>query len=549
MQRIYKRPASAVLSLALVLALVVPALADHLVTVPTGTVIPLRMDTYLSSDSSRVGDRFTATVFRDVTVNGRVVVPVGAKVEGHVTGTTAARRGSQAGTIAVAFDRLVLTDGSSIPVDGTLTTLSEEGRRQIENDSIDNEDRVEGGSRTRRAIVFIGGGAGAGAIIGAVAGGAKGAAVGAGVGAILGTIGVLLSKGDPAEVRPGTEFGMMVERSFTVDTDRLGVAGDRDVRDSYDQDMHERDTGLPQRTVFTSPESIRYAQIVLRDRGYYNGPIDGRMSVSTRNALRAFQRDRNLAISGDLDLRTAQELGIATETGLETSAIEISNVRAERVDNDSIRIYVDVHTRGGGWQVFTNHFVSGNTLHVYVRGVPPRSSTGTAIDHHPFNQVINNVPNVTRVIFHGPQRDITVDLSGSIGGGVGGINIGNARQIAFLANRLLQSYQRDLNVRMNRGQVLFDSRRNLSQSEADLLLQLYSLRAAADVYSQMTTATDPDVLRGAADSLLRQVRLTNRLINRGVTLSTIVRNDWEQFRNELRNVNLTDTDLDRDIIR
>src|SRR5262245_42935733 len=159
------------------------------VTVQAGTVIPLRMDTYLTSESSRIGDRFEATVFRDVEVEGRLAVPANSKIEGRVTSVEKSDRRSRAGTLAVAFDRLILQNGQSIAIDGTLTTLDDEGRRKLE----DNEEgRVEGDSQKRRAVVFIGGGAGVGAAIGAVTGGGKGAAVGAGIGAVLGTIGTLL---------------------------------------------------------------------------------------------------------------------------------------------------------------------------------------------------------------------------------------------------------------------------------------------------------------------------------------------------------------------
>jgi len=290
-----RKSVSQTLSLALLLLLAIPAFADHLVNVPVGTVIPLKMDSHLSSESSRVGDRFTATVSRDVTIDGQVIIPANSKVEGHVTNATPSDRTSKAGTIAIAFDRLTLTNGPAIPVDGTLTTLSEEGRRELDRDTVDGEDRVGGGNRTRRAVVFIGGGAGAGAVIGAVTGGAKGAAVGAGIGAVLGTIGVLLSKGQKAEVEPGAEFGMMVESSFTVNTDTFGVSGDR-----YDNNQSSSDY-----------DPIRRAQVRLRDRGFYNGPINGEMTVATRNAIRDFQRDRNLTVTGDLDARTAQELGIS----------------------------------------------------------------------------------------------------------------------------------------------------------------------------------------------------------------------------------------------
>ena len=130
-----KRTVCGVLSLCLLVALAAPALGQRLVTVPVGTIVPLRMDTALSSNSSRVGDSFTATVFRSVLVGGRAVLPEGAKVEGRVAGVSPGERGRRPASIAVAFDRITLPSGTAIPLDATLTTLSEEGRRTIEQDA------------------------------------------------------------------------------------------------------------------------------------------------------------------------------------------------------------------------------------------------------------------------------------------------------------------------------------------------------------------------------------------------------------------------------
>src|SRR5947209_12636807 len=101
-------------------------------TIPENTVISVRMDSTLTSKSSRVGDRFTATVAVPVYVNGATVIPAGAIVEGHVTQVTPARRGARSGTIAVDFDDLVLPDGTRLALDGTLTSDDPETRRQIE---------------------------------------------------------------------------------------------------------------------------------------------------------------------------------------------------------------------------------------------------------------------------------------------------------------------------------------------------------------------------------------------------------------------------------
>ena len=590
-----------VLSLAMVMGLVVPALGQRVVTVAVGTVIALRMDTYLSSDSSRVGDRFTATVFRSAVVDGRIVVPENTKVEGHVAGATRTERGSNA-TLAVAFDRMVFSAGSPVQIDATLTTLNEEGRRKIEQDVR----YQEGGGPTRPAVVFLGAGGGAGSTIGVAGGRAETTTVGA----ILGT---LLGNSDKAEVRPGTEFGMMVERSFTVDT--IYLAGDRDLidndtrtpsqtvltsadsvrsaqialrsrnyydgaasgvmnqatRDAINNFQHDhniattgeldiataRALGIPAdvspaQTVFTSAESIRFAQVTLRDRGYYTGPINGVMNQTMRNAIRQFQRDRNLSMNGDLDLRTARELGIASDSGFESAAIEIMNPRAERIGAGSIRISADVHTQGSGWQVFVNRFVTGNTLHVYVRGVPPRYSAGSAIYHHPFTETYNDLPSVARVIIHGPQRDFTADLLSDRGGPVGATGIGNPRQIALLANRLLQDFQRELNMRNNRGQVTFDTRRDFRPSEVEVLFQITSLQASAELYNQLTASiTDPAAVKGAAGGLMRQARLLERIMRREpqLRLSSTLTADWQQLQAELARINVTDANLDADVIR
>jgi peptidoglycan hydrolase-like protein with peptidoglycan-binding domain len=519
--------------MSLVLALLITgtsARASHLITVAVGTVIPLKMETYLSSESSQIGDRFTAVVFKDVIVDGQVAVPSGSKVEGTVTQITRAERGSKPGTIAIAFDRLIFPNGFSVAVDGTLTTLDEEARKRLEE-----EDRISGGDRTRRAIVFIGGSAGAGALIGAITGGAKGIAVGTGVGAVLGAIAVLATKGDEAEVKPGTEFGMRIERAFTVDSNAAGLAITR-AEDNRGQ------------TFSVSAEMIRSAQVALRNQGYYRGPINGVMTIATRNAIRQYQRDRNLTATGDLDLQTAQALGIVSRPG-DQSLVRISSATAERVDRDHIQIRITAQTNSGGWRVYTNHLVSGNTLHVYVRGEAPSARTASGIDYPQVSETIGDTAGVNRVVFHGADRDIAIDLFG----GEAMSGTGDARQIALLANRLITDYQRDLNLRGSRNQVIFDIRRDYRPGEIQLLSQFYSLAAAADIYNQLIASrvTDQNAIRDAAEALLRQARFANRIIrqNPSLTLSALVRNDWDQLRAELGRISLVNSDLDTDMDR
>ena len=110
----------------------------------------------------------------------------------------------------VAFVSIQLPNGTTRAINGSLTDVSEE------TVTYDNEGQVTGRSAMKRNVVFIGGGAATGALIGAIAGGGKGAGIGAGVGAGLGVAGAYFSKGKEAVVKPGTQFGVILNQSVTL---------------------------------------------------------------------------------------------------------------------------------------------------------------------------------------------------------------------------------------------------------------------------------------------------------------------------------------------
>jgi peptidoglycan hydrolase-like protein with peptidoglycan-binding domain len=58
---------------------------------------------------------------------------------------------------------------------------------------------------------------------------------------------------------------------------------------------------------------VEDAQQALKDRGYYDGPADGIMGLQTRQAVRKFQNDRHLPVTGQLDEETVRQLGISLE--------------------------------------------------------------------------------------------------------------------------------------------------------------------------------------------------------------------------------------------
>lgn len=178
---------------------------------PADKYFQLRMNDEISSKTSRVGDKFTTTVVDPVYQNGREVVPAGTTVVGRVTSVKPAGRKSSAGSIGVSFVALKFPDGQRVPIDGSLTEVASKNSGKL-----DEEGRLKGGSSKKRNIFFIGGGAAGGALIGAIAGGGKGAGIGAAIGAGTGVAGALLTKGKEAEVKRGTEIGMVLNQAVRL---------------------------------------------------------------------------------------------------------------------------------------------------------------------------------------------------------------------------------------------------------------------------------------------------------------------------------------------
>ena len=53
---------------------------------------------------------------------------------------------------------------------------------------------------------------------------------------------------------------------------------------------------------------VRQIQGILKERGYAPGPLDGVLGKKTRGALRRFQRDHRLSVTGEIDAATKSAL-------------------------------------------------------------------------------------------------------------------------------------------------------------------------------------------------------------------------------------------------
>ncbi len=185
--------------------------AARLYQVDRGTTVRVRMNGTINSKTARIGDRFTATVTEPVYSNtGVVVIPVGSTVTGRVDSVKAAKKGGDPGQISDSFVSVRMPNGSTRAINGSLTDLNTKQAKS------DNEGTASGDDRKNDKLIFIGGGAGGGAILGGLIGGGKGALIGGILGGLGGLAGERLTKGEDAEVRSGTEFGISLNQAISM---------------------------------------------------------------------------------------------------------------------------------------------------------------------------------------------------------------------------------------------------------------------------------------------------------------------------------------------
>jgi type IV secretory pathway VirB10-like protein len=171
------------------------------VTVPADSVMGLRIETSLSSETAHVEERVEARVTRDVRADGRVAIPAGSRVIGSVSLVERGGRMKEQARLGVRFHTVILADGTELP---------------LQTDTIY---RV-GESPSSASAAKVGGGAIGGAILGAILGGGKGAAIGGAVGAAGGTAAVMAGGRRPAQISAGSPVTVKVLSPVTVNVEK-----------------------------------------------------------------------------------------------------------------------------------------------------------------------------------------------------------------------------------------------------------------------------------------------------------------------------------------
>lgn len=180
-----------------VLALAPAAAAHADARLATGTALPVTFETTVSSATSKVEDKVLARVRADVRSGGRVVVPAGSELRGHVLAARRSGKVKGRAYLSLRFTELSM-GGKTYPVStGRISLLAP---------------KTHG-----KDAKVIGGSAAAGALVGAIADGKHGAAVGGLVGGGAGTGVVLATRGKEVTLPAGARWRVRLLKPLTLD--------------------------------------------------------------------------------------------------------------------------------------------------------------------------------------------------------------------------------------------------------------------------------------------------------------------------------------------
>ncbi|MEB3287747.1 MAG: hypothetical protein VKJ04_09615 [Vampirovibrionales bacterium] len=182
-------------------------------TVPAGTTLSATVSAPLSSEFSRVGDRFAVALGSPISAgDGSIAIPAGSQIEGQVVRVQPAGRTGRSGELEIRFNTAVLPSGQRVPLSASIQT--EDGTGVIKGST--TAGRV-GGTALKTGL-----GAGLGAALGTAMGPLSGGGVGRGaiygtaIGGGAGLAKALWDKGKEAVLQSGEPISIKLDSPLSV---------------------------------------------------------------------------------------------------------------------------------------------------------------------------------------------------------------------------------------------------------------------------------------------------------------------------------------------
>jgi hypothetical protein len=145
----------------------------------SGTNLTIRLSEDISTSDAQRGQTFRGVVARNVYKDGRVIIPAGSGIRGHVVQVSQGHHIGPHATLRLRPDEIILPDGTMYHIDAAAVQSLASGTRT------NDEGGIEATHHYAKDAVEYGAGTGVGAVAGAEIAGPVGAGVGSLVGAGL----------------------------------------------------------------------------------------------------------------------------------------------------------------------------------------------------------------------------------------------------------------------------------------------------------------------------------------------------------------------------
>jgi hypothetical protein len=94
---------------------------ENPLTIPSGTILPVRLNTTISTVKSKPGEEITGRIMQDIPLSAGVRIRAGSKIVGHIADVSPATNGAGA-RISVVFDKLI-SSHETIPITTNLRAI------------------------------------------------------------------------------------------------------------------------------------------------------------------------------------------------------------------------------------------------------------------------------------------------------------------------------------------------------------------------------------------------------------------------------------------
>lgn len=187
------------------------------VVVPAGTRVGVVLQNGISTRSAKPGDSVYLQTSFPITINNRIVIPVGSYLRGELIDSKRPGRIKGRGEFRMRLNTMILPTGYTVDLNAAPRSADSGGK-----ETMDEEGKVTGGGNKGEKVETVATTTATGAGIGAIASRTgKGAGIGAGIGAAAGLAAVLLTRGPEAELPRGSTMDVVFERQLVLDGSQI----------------------------------------------------------------------------------------------------------------------------------------------------------------------------------------------------------------------------------------------------------------------------------------------------------------------------------------